>query len=251
MAGEQNEGGTNNQSSSNSQSKPAANAAAAGSSAASSQTPTEVTRPEALADPKFDRFWDAKEGVKFKDLAGELDNLSAFKAEQDLRRAGVPEKPDLYKVALPQTFELPKGADGKTIQFQIDESDPRLAPVREYAHKRGLDQEGFSELLAIQAQYDIGENQRIDEARKGEVAKLGANGPARIDMVETWLVSKLGDKAGKALMNRLMLADDIAAMEKLVRLQSTNGGSEFNQRGREPPPPPDVPREKRIYPNMN
>jgi hypothetical protein len=172
--------------------------------------------------------------LKYDALAKDINDFRADKAARDLKSAGVPAKPDEYKLALPQTFELPKGPDGKPVPFQFDESDPRLGPVRAFAHKTGLDQAGFSELLSIHAQYEIGEMQQINSARQAEQEKLGANAPARVDAISRFLTSKLGADRGTALMDRLMLSTDIEAMEDLVKQFSSQGGGSYSQSHREP-----------------
>lgn len=212
----------------------------AASGGASSHTEAATTsnapsRPAEFADKSFDAYFDPAKGVNYSALAKDINDFRADKAARDLKTAGVPAKPDDYKLALPQTFEMPKGEDGKPIPFQFDESDPRLAPVRAFAHKAGLDQSGFSELLAIHAQYELGEMQQISAARKAEVDKLGANGPARIDAATRFLTSKLGDKRGQALMERMVLAEDIEALEDLVKQFSSQGGGSYSQSHRERP----------------
>jgi hypothetical protein len=210
-------------------------APAAGSNGASDQQSQAPVRPTELSDKSFDAYFDPQKGVKYDVLAKDFSDLRAHKAADDLRRAAVPAKADEYKLALPQTFELPKGKDGKPVAYQFDEKDPRLAPARAFAHKVGLDQAGFSELLSIHAQYEIGEAQMIQSAKDAEIAKLGANGPARVDAVSRFMHARLGTDRGQALMDRMVLAGDIEALEDLVKLYSTQGGAGMDQRHRETP----------------
>lgn len=205
-----------------------------GSPGASNPTPSSApVRPAEMADKAFDAYFDPAKGVKFDVFTKDFNELRSFKAQDDLRRAAVPAKAEEYKLALPQAFEMPKGPDGKPVEFKFDETDPRLAPVRAFALARGIDQAGFSELLAIHAQYEIGEMQQINGARAAEQAKLGANGPARVDAVSRILSAKLGSDRGAALMDRLMLSSDIEIMEDLLKQFSTQGGGQFNQSHRE------------------
>lgn len=226
----------NNQSASQggSQSQQASGAGSNGASDQQSQQQSQApVRPAEFADKAFDAYFDPQKGVKFDALSKDFNDLRAFKAQDDLRRAAVPAKADEYKLALPQTFELPKGVDGKPVEFKFDENDPRLGPVRELAHKLGMDQTGFSQLLAINAQYELGQVQQITAARAAEQSKLGANGPARVDAVSTFLKAKLGSDQGGAIMDRLVLASDVEAMENLVKQFSSQGGGNFSQGGRE------------------
>lgn len=200
-----------------------------GGSSHTTQTTATPVRPEAFADSRFDKFWDAKDGLKHGDLASELSRLTAFEAQDNVRRAGLPQNPDAYKLELPNGFQLPEG-----VQFQFDENDPRLGEARKLAHEAGLDQGTFSRLLGIHAAYELGETQRIKTARKGEIDKLGASGPARVDAVGTWLKSMIGDKGG-ALLDRLVLASDLEAMEDLVKKFSSQGTAGYSQQHRETP----------------
>lgn len=183
------------------------------------------SRPTEFADARFDNYWDATGNrVKYDALAKDITDLTAFKAEQDAKRLSLPQKPEDYKLDLPKTFKVPDG-----IKFDgIDANDPRLAEARKFAVAHGLSQEGFSEILAIQAMHQIGEIQQIETARKGEIDKLGANGPARVDAVATWLTARLGSEAGGALLQRLVLASDLEAMEALVKQFSSQGATSFN-----------------------
>lgn len=171
--------------------------------------------------------------MKFGDLAKDFNSLRAEKAQSDLRRAAVPANPDGYKLALPQTFELPKDKDGKAIDFKFDDADPRLPAARAWAHARGLDQAAFSELLAIQVQADLADQQLVASGRTKEQEKLGVNGPARIDAVSTFLTSTIGSAKAAALMDRLVLATDVEAMEDLVKKFSNGGGASFTQQHRD------------------
>lgn len=236
MAGEQNSNQSSQQSGSQQQA-----ADSAGSNGASNQTNQQNSqqqaaapvRPDAFADKAFDSYFDPKDGVKFADLARDFSALRAEKAQSDLRRAGVPAKADDYKLALPQTFELPKGADGKPIEFQFDDADPRLPAARAWAHKNGLDQATFSDLLAIQVQADLADRQMVASGRTKEQEKLGVNGPARIDALSTMFSSMIGTDKAKAIMDRMVLASDIEALEDLAKKISNPGGSNFTQQHRE------------------
>jgi hypothetical protein len=230
VSGEQNQ---SQQSSGSQQQQGGSGAGSDGGSNQSSQQQAAPVRPDAFADKAFDPYWNAEKGVDYGALGKDFNDLRAHKAQDDLRRAAVPAKSDDYKLALPQTFKLPNGPDGKPIAFQFDDADPRLPAARAWAHARGLDQTGFSELLAIQVQADLADQELVSSGRTKEVEKLGVNGPARIDAVGTWLKSMLGTDKGAALLDRLVLADDIGAMEDLIKKFSTQGSGSFNQQHRE------------------
>jgi hypothetical protein len=81
--------------------------------------------------------------------------------------------------------------------------------------------------------------QQVATARNAEVAKLGATGPARIDALNTYFTSQLGEADGKQFMSRIFTASDVQIAEKLLaKMQGTSRGANFKQGGREPPPVP-------------
>lgn len=213
-----------------------------GSQATATTTPE---RPDWLPE----KFFDAKDGIKGKDLRAEFDRLTAIEAEQQTRRLTLPDAPEKYQLLLPEGFEI-KDTDGKPVQFKFDEADPRLPEIRKLAHEAGLDQPTFSRLLSIHAQYEHGEQGRIDDARKAEIDKLGANGPARVDAVGTWLKARIGEKPGDAILNRLVLASDIEAVEDLMKKFSGQNVVTFNQQHREEKSEPPKSRAERLFPNM-
>lgn len=66
----------------------------------------------------------------------------AAKAEGDVRRATLPQKPDDYEAKLPGDFKLPEG-----MTFELNAQDPRISHARDFALKYGLPKEAFSESL--------------------------------------------------------------------------------------------------------
>lgn len=189
-------------------------------------------------------YWDAaSKTVKDKEFGEHLASLTTLKTEHDARLASRPEKPDGYKVELPKDFKAPEG-----ITLKIDEKDPRVAEIRSFAHEIGLSQDQFSALVAIDAQREIARATEINAAIEAEQKKLGANASARITAVKTWLTGLLGDKRAGGLMERMVLADDIAAVEDLQRAFTTQGGSDYRGNGRDhDPPPPPTSIEQRWY----
>lgn len=189
-------------------------------------------------------YWDATANtVKAKEFGEHLASLTTLKSEHDARLAARPEKPDGYKVELPKDFKPPEG-----VTLAVNDKDPRVAEIRAFAHDIGLSQDQFSKLVAIDAQREIARANEINAAMEAEQKKLGANASERVTALKTWLTGVLGDKRAGALMERLVLADDIAAVEDLQRAFTTQGGSGYRGNGREPPPPPVIPLEKKLWP---
>ena len=149
-----------------------------------------------------------------------------------MRRSTLPPSPNDYKAELPADFKVPDG-----VTFQFNNADPLLAQAQSVAHKAGLTQEQFSQLLGIYAGGQVSSQQQIQTARNAEVQKLGATGPARIDALTTFFRAYLGESDGNAVMARAFTAADVQRLEKLVGKITSQGGAAFRGNGREPPQP--------------
>jgi len=159
-------------------------------------------------------IWDADKGFK----ADDFNALVSLKAETDSRRASVPEKADKYAVKLPADFKLPEGFELKDGEKLIDETDPRVAKAREWAHANGKTQAEFEGLLALGAEMDIAERGRLKEAVTEERNKLGGRAVERIKAVTTWLDAKLGAEDAASLHSMMFTAKQISAFERLMQL---------------------------------
>lgn len=183
--------------------------AGAGDGGESSAQPPQ--RPDYIPES----FWDAEKGFKSDDFNA----LVAFKAEQDANRAQVPDQPDGYKVALPKDFKLPDGfklPEGK--EAIIDDSDPRIADLRTFAHTNGMSQDQFEGMIALGAQMDIAEQSRLDAALAQQKDLLGSKATERVNAVTTWLGAKLGGEFAEALAPMMFTAKQVEAFEALMRL---------------------------------
>ncbi|MBY3162115.1 hypothetical protein HFO65_15885 [Rhizobium laguerreae] len=188
----------------------AAAAAAAGAGGEGGGAGEKPVRPDYLPES----LWDPEKGFK----ADYFNDLAATKAERDTLLATVPEKPDGYKVSLPQDFKLPEGfevPDGESI---VDENDPRVAAAREFAHANQLTQEQFEGMIAIGVQADIAEKSNLTEALTKQREELGAKATERVNAVTTWLGAKIGGELAGALAPMLYTAKQVQAFEKLMLL---------------------------------
>ncbi len=159
------------------------------------------------------------------------DAAFAFKAEADIRKSGLPSTAEGYEAKLSPSFQPP--VDGA--RFEIDANSPALANVRKVALKHGLSQEAFSDLLGVYAADKIGEQAEALRAREINLEKLGAAAQTRIDAVAQWLTARAGAD-GKTFANFLRQAPAaplVRAMENVIRQFSSQGGSDFDQRGRQ------------------
>jgi hypothetical protein len=191
---------------------PAAPAAASPSNPATDGTPS----PTATAKPEWlpEQFWDTtKNEPKGKDFRTAYDELSSFKAAEDVRRLALPAAPDKYEPKLPKDFAAPEG-----LAFEINGADPLWAQARDWAHKNGLSQEAFEQGVALIAARDIGSQQSLKAARDQQIAALGPNGTARVTAINTFL----DGKGVPELKGMLVTSDIVKAMEKVIGMVSAS-----------------------------
>lgn len=185
----------------------AGNEGGAGGAGAGGEKPV---RPEYLPES----LWDPEKGFK----ADYFNDLAATKAERDTLLATVPEKPDGYKVSLPQDFKLPEGFEIPEGESIVDENDPRVSAAREFAHANQLTQEQFEGMIAIGVQADLAEKSSLTEALTKQREELGAKATERVNAVTTWLGAKIGGELAGALAPMLYTAKQVQAFEKLMLL---------------------------------
>lgn len=180
-------------------------------------------RPEWLG-AGYDGYWNAEKGLDHTKLLGDFDALKSFKAEADVRKAGIPEKPDGYKIAPPPDFKLPDGSN-----VAIDDKHPLAGPAREWAHKHGVTPEAFAELIGIQAGGEIANEKAFNDAAKAEREKLGAHAVERVDAVVRALEGRIGKERTASLNSAMFTAASVEAIEALLR--STPGGYQPEREG--------------------
>jgi hypothetical protein len=178
----------------------------------------------------LDSEWDAADG-RVNDKFGErVNRLTAFEAEQLVRKNTLPKSDAEYQVKLPGNFQLPAG-----VNFQFDQNSPELAQARKVAHARGMDQETFSDMLGVYAASKIAEQTNAAKAREANLAALGAAGSQRVESVAAWITAKAGDH-GKAVgdfIRAYPAAPIVQAMESLIKQFSSQGGADFSQSHRD------------------
>jgi hypothetical protein len=172
-------------------------------------------------------------GEKFRigDLelsAAEWNEVAAFKAADDSRRATLPKEAD-YKIELPADFVVPQG-----IEFSLKTDDPAYGHLRKMASEVGLSQEQFSKAIGIYAAQKVGEAQKLQMALAAERQKMGPTGTARMTAVQTFLNAKLGDLAASLILP-LATEKQVRAYERIMQLVTGQGAADFSGAHRDPP----------------
>ena len=169
------------------------------------------------------RNWDDKTGFRHAELFTEFNRLTAFEAADKVRWNALPQSADAYKPELPKDFQIPQG-----VEFAFKTDDPLMAQAKTLFHDiqtgKVSGQEAFSKMLGLYAGALIADQQSINGARNAEIAKLGATGTSRINAIETFWKSFLGEDMGKQINARILTAADVAIHEQIIT-KLTNQGS--------------------------
>ena len=185
-----------------------------------SQTNQSQQSQQAPQRPDYvpEAYWDGEKNAP-KEIFGQwVKDHVAFKAAEDSRKLTLPAKPEDYKLALPKDFQPPAG-----VEFKLDENDPLFAQARTWAKENGLSQAAFEKGIGMIAARDVATQQMLTEARNGEIAKLGANGTARVTALNTFLDAK----GYGALKSMMVTAEIVQQMEKWMA--ETSSGGTFSQ----------------------
>jgi hypothetical protein len=193
-------------------------------------------------------YWDDKaNAVRTDYLVKDFVGLHKFKSDADARMAAVPEKPEGYKLELPQDFEVPAGA-----KITFDEKDPRMVAARTWAKEAGLDQGQFSKLLTLEAQRTVGEYKAALANIEAEQAKLGEKFPEREKALTAFVATALtGNAEQKAAKHKAlqMVLTSAAAFEGFEDIMNKLAGSKIpGAPSVDPPVPQPKSHADRIWP---
>lgn len=201
-------------------SPPAPAAAAPPSPPATAGSPSPTIPPQTAERPDYipESHWDTEKAAPKETFGQFVKDHVAFKAAQDSKQLTLPAKPEDYKLALPKDFQPPAG-----VEFKLDETDPLFAQARTWAKENGLTQDAFEKGIGLIAARDVATQQMLTTARNAEIAKLGANGTARVTALNTFLDAK----GYPALKGMMVTAEIVTQMEKWMA--ETSSGGSFSQ----------------------
>jgi hypothetical protein len=175
---------------------------------------------------------------------GELSAMMERQALDDLRKATMPPTPQDYKLALPENLKLP--GDQK---FTFDEAGNKATfdAAKAWAHSRGLSQSDFSEMMGLYASHQATVDAALAARSQQEIAKVGINGPQRVDAVGKWITGMVGEKDAAPIRATIVTDAHLRFYEKIINLTTTQGGASFSQSHRVPPDTTGIPG----YENMS
>lgn len=140
-------------------------------------------------------------------------------------------------------LQFPDGFSPK-VAVKFDENHPDLPLWREFARKQNWDQATFSEALALKAQEFALLAKAHQDHLAAEKQKLGAQGPARVTAVKTWLKGMIGDDGADEILGTdksiglIETAKVFEYFEKMQAAYATQGAAPMNGKGRDTAPPP-------------
>jgi hypothetical protein len=201
----------------------AAAARAAGEAPQQDQAAVDPGAPAAASTEKL------KVG-KYEVSEAELASMMDRQAQDDLRKATLPQTPNDYKLELAPDAKLPGN-----VEYKFDASNPSLAALRNWAHAKGFDQSTLSEMLTIYATHEAQQNAALDARHREEVAKAGINAPVRVDAVHKWITAEMGEADAAPIRNTLVTDAHLRFYEKMMQKVSSQGTASFSQSHRAAP----------------
>jgi hypothetical protein len=176
----------------------------------------------------------AQAKVKVGDIEISPEALSAMmqrQAEQDLRKATLPASPELYEAKLPEGMKLPGG-----IEYKFDLTDPSMIAARNLAHAKGWSQQDFSDALGIFASHIAGQEAKLAEIARAEIARAGPNAPQRVDFVGKWLDGFMGTADAKPIKATICTDAHLRFIEKVISSLTSQGAASFSGKHRDVEP---------------
>lgn len=182
----------------------------------------------------------ADDAPKFK--VGELElseqqarDLLARDATEKSRALTLPADPSGYKLELPKNFVQPQG-----VEFQWATDDPVLGPMidqaKTFAHKAGLSQEQFTDMMALHASTKVHEMAHFASLRRAEVDKLGATGTQRKTTIDTWLDASFDKETARMFKSTCVSKAQVEGWERIMSKLSGQGAGGYSPQHRESEP---------------
>ncbi len=189
------------------------------------QTEQQTTAPARPADLP-EAFWDAQKNAV---NTAKINEMIVANAANESRRLSLPQKSEDVSLDLPKEFKLPQGVD-----FKFDPAKPEYNKFRELVVAEGISQATATKLTGLFAEIMVGDQASIQAFETAEIAKLGANGPARATAVKTGMTGMIGEALAGHLQVMTRTAGGVQALEAILAKFSSQGAASFSQAHREP-----------------
>jgi hypothetical protein len=173
---------------------------------------------------------------KYEVSEAELGAMMDRQAQDDLRKATLPQKPEDYKLELPPDLKLPGG-----VEYKFDQNDPSLVAAKNWGHKHGLTQDAVSEILGIYATHEAQQNAILAERSRAEIAKVGVNAPQRLDAVGRFITAEMGEADAKQIRALIVTDSMLRYHERMIQKISSQGAASFSQSHRAAPESSPIP----------
>lgn len=178
-------------------------------------TPAIPQRPESVGEA----HWDADTGRPNEDFYGHYNDLASQSAQAAERTASLPKDADGYEIAIPE-MELPEGLP-EGFALELKDDDARIPLLKAFAHENGLTQDQVAGLLKIEGQRQIAQIKADMAAHDQTLKDLGPSAKSRIDSVQAWMQSKMGEVP--PVMDAMLA--DASCVRALEKLRTSFAGS--------------------------
>src|SRR5262249_48854562 len=141
-----------------------------------------------------------------------------------------------YKIELPKDYKLPDGLDFKLATVDDPVKGPALKAAQEWAHRKGLSQSDFAELVGLYVGAQTRELSMVGAAAAAEREALGVNAPIRVDAISNWLRARYGDNVAKPILATMVSRHHVAVFEDIIQRFTNQGGGNFTGARRDAEP---------------
>lgn len=194
----------------------------ADASQTSQQTVT-ASRPDYLPEAFWDGAKGEPKGAEFKDHLGALEK---FKAEIEMKRGAVPQKPEAYKLVSPDDVKLPAG-------YEPNEKDPKFIGLQKIAHEEGWSQETVNRIVKLEAESLVSFDAKVKTDILARDKALGENGAARVAALSKFIDSNWPDPKEATQIKATMWTPAIVKhFELFQKMLSSQGAHSFSGTGR-------------------
>lgn len=190
--------------------------------------PATPAAPTPAGEDQAPRFQIGKHEVTEEQLGQMMER----QAQDDLRKATLPATPEDYRLELPADFKAPGG-----VEFKLDEAGNKATfdALRNYAHTKGWDNGTLSEVLGLYASHVAAQDAALAERSRAEIAKVGPNGPQRVDAVGRWITSMVGEADAKPIRATIVTDAHLRFYENVMQKINSQGTAPYSSSHRVPP----------------